>query len=204
MSLTVGYTFIYWSRVVQAGNQVNTTVSMPDPNTGVQTSDNPQFRFHVPPRAKETEYRQAVSDWHAARAVVWADAMFQSPGRDSKTSEASITARFLAVARFSAPNPFVRLIGKEEGRVQELSRLSGRMSRQTLFMWLKCSINVFHLLSGVGHLRNPFYQLPGIDTRSIVNESGAVKRTGLHVECPGLAPSPANAIYSEPGSPCLD
>ena len=28
-----------------------------------------------PPRAKDNEYRQAVADWHAARAAVWADAI---------------------------------------------------------------------------------------------------------------------------------
>ncbi|GFG55760.1 precorrin-6A synthase (deacetylating) [Mycolicibacterium agri] len=28
-----------------------------------------------PPRAKDTDYRQAVADWHAARAAVWAEAI---------------------------------------------------------------------------------------------------------------------------------
>jgi precorrin-6A synthase len=38
----------------------------------------PGYRFVEladPPRAKDTEYRQAVSDWHSARAAVWADAI---------------------------------------------------------------------------------------------------------------------------------
>jgi precorrin-6A synthase len=38
----------------------------------------PGYRFVEladPPRAKDTEYRQAVSDWHAARAEMWADAI---------------------------------------------------------------------------------------------------------------------------------
>ncbi|OBA94328.1 precorrin-6A synthase (deacetylating) [Mycobacteriaceae bacterium 1482268.1] len=38
----------------------------------------PGYRFVElvdPPRAKDTEYRQAVTDWHAARAEVWADAI---------------------------------------------------------------------------------------------------------------------------------
>ncbi|OBK74885.1 precorrin-6A synthase (deacetylating) [Mycobacterium sp. 1274761.0] len=38
----------------------------------------PGYRFVEltdPPRATDTEYRQAVADWHAARAAVWADAI---------------------------------------------------------------------------------------------------------------------------------
>jgi precorrin-6A synthase len=38
----------------------------------------PGYRFVEladPPRAKDAEYRQAVSDWHSARAAVWADAI---------------------------------------------------------------------------------------------------------------------------------
>lgn len=38
----------------------------------------PGYRFVEltdPPRAKDGEYRRAVSDWHAARAAVWADAI---------------------------------------------------------------------------------------------------------------------------------
>jgi precorrin-6A synthase len=37
----------------------------------------PGYRFvelDDPPRGKDTEYRQAVSDWHSARAALWADA----------------------------------------------------------------------------------------------------------------------------------
>jgi precorrin-6A synthase len=38
----------------------------------------PRYRFVEladPPRAKDGDYRQAVSDWHAARAAVWAEAI---------------------------------------------------------------------------------------------------------------------------------
>lgn len=38
----------------------------------------PRYRFVAladPPRAKDGEYRDAVADWHAARARVWADAI---------------------------------------------------------------------------------------------------------------------------------
>ena len=38
----------------------------------------PGYRFVEladPPRAKDADYRQAVADWHAARAAVWADAI---------------------------------------------------------------------------------------------------------------------------------
>ena len=38
----------------------------------------PGYRFVEladPPRAKDTDYRQAVADWHSARAAVWADAI---------------------------------------------------------------------------------------------------------------------------------
>lgn len=38
----------------------------------------PGYRFVEladPPRAKDAEYRQAVADWHSARAAVWADAI---------------------------------------------------------------------------------------------------------------------------------
>jgi precorrin-6A synthase len=38
----------------------------------------PGYRFVEladPPRAKDTEYRRAVADWHTARAAVWADAI---------------------------------------------------------------------------------------------------------------------------------
>jgi precorrin-6A synthase len=38
----------------------------------------PGYRFVAladPPRAKDGDYRQAVADWHAARARVWADAI---------------------------------------------------------------------------------------------------------------------------------
>jgi len=38
----------------------------------------PGYRFVElpdPPRAKDGDYRQAVADWHAARAAVWADAI---------------------------------------------------------------------------------------------------------------------------------
>ena len=38
----------------------------------------PGYRFVEltdPPRAKNTDYRQAVADWHSARAAVWADAI---------------------------------------------------------------------------------------------------------------------------------
>jgi precorrin-6A synthase len=38
----------------------------------------PGYRFvelEDPPRAKDTEYRQAVAEWHSARAAVWADAI---------------------------------------------------------------------------------------------------------------------------------
>jgi precorrin-6A synthase len=38
----------------------------------------PGFRFVTlvdPPRAKDGDYRQAVADWHAARAQVWAEAI---------------------------------------------------------------------------------------------------------------------------------
>jgi precorrin-6A synthase len=40
--------------------------------------ENPGYRFVEladPPRAKDGDYRQAVNDWHAARAEVWARAM---------------------------------------------------------------------------------------------------------------------------------
>jgi precorrin-6A synthase len=40
--------------------------------------EQPGYRFVEladPPRAKDTDYRQAVADWHAARAAVWADAI---------------------------------------------------------------------------------------------------------------------------------
>ncbi len=45
----------------------------------------PGYRFVEltdPPRAKDTDYRQAVTDWHAARAVVWADAIERELGAD--------------------------------------------------------------------------------------------------------------------------
>ena len=38
----------------------------------------PGYRFVEltdPPRAKDSDYRQAVADWHSARAAVWADAI---------------------------------------------------------------------------------------------------------------------------------
>ena len=38
----------------------------------------PGYRFVEladPPRAKDTDYRQAVAEWHSARAAVWADAI---------------------------------------------------------------------------------------------------------------------------------
>jgi precorrin-6A synthase len=38
----------------------------------------PRYRFVTladPPRAKDGDYRQAVTDWHAARARMWADAI---------------------------------------------------------------------------------------------------------------------------------
>jgi precorrin-6A synthase len=35
-----------------------------------------------PPRAKDGEYRQAVADWHSARAAVWADAFERELGTD--------------------------------------------------------------------------------------------------------------------------
>jgi precorrin-6A synthase len=38
----------------------------------------PGYRFVElvdPPRAKDTDYRQAVADWHSARAAVWAEAI---------------------------------------------------------------------------------------------------------------------------------
>ena len=40
--------------------------------------DAPGYRFVAlpdPPRAKDGEYRQAVTDWHGARARIWADAI---------------------------------------------------------------------------------------------------------------------------------
>lgn len=43
----------------------------------------PGYRFVEladPPRAKDTEYRQAVAQWHAARAAVWADAIERELG----------------------------------------------------------------------------------------------------------------------------
>lgn len=45
----------------------------------------PGYRFVEltdPPRAKDTEYRQAVTDWHAARAAVWAEAIERELGPD--------------------------------------------------------------------------------------------------------------------------
>jgi precorrin-6A synthase len=45
----------------------------------------PGYRFVEltdPPRAKDTEYRQAVTDWHAARARVWAEAITRELGPD--------------------------------------------------------------------------------------------------------------------------
>src|SRR6478736_999166 len=35
-----------------------------------------------PPRARNGEYRQAVADWHAARALVWAEAIERELGPD--------------------------------------------------------------------------------------------------------------------------
>jgi precorrin-6A synthase len=45
----------------------------------------PGYRFVElpdPPRAKDGDYRQAVTDWHAARAVVWARAIEAELGPD--------------------------------------------------------------------------------------------------------------------------
>lgn len=45
----------------------------------------PGYRFVEladPPRAKDGDYRQAVSEWHAARAAVWADAFERELGPD--------------------------------------------------------------------------------------------------------------------------
>ena len=45
----------------------------------------PGYRFVAladPPRAREGDYRQAVTDWHAARARVWADAIDAELGPD--------------------------------------------------------------------------------------------------------------------------
>jgi precorrin-6A synthase len=45
----------------------------------------PGYRFVEladPPRAKDTDYREAVTDWHAARADVWADAIDRELGPD--------------------------------------------------------------------------------------------------------------------------
>ena len=42
------------------------------------SSGEPGYRFVEladPPRAKDTDYRQAVAEWHSARAAVWADAI---------------------------------------------------------------------------------------------------------------------------------
>jgi precorrin-6A synthase len=47
--------------------------------------ERPGYRFVEladPPLAKDTEYRQAVTDWHAARAAVWADAIERELGSD--------------------------------------------------------------------------------------------------------------------------
>ncbi len=47
--------------------------------------DEPGYRFvelEDPPRAKDTEYRQAVSNWHSARAALWADAFERELGPD--------------------------------------------------------------------------------------------------------------------------
>lgn len=45
----------------------------------------PGYRFVEladPPRARNGEYRQAVADWHAARALVWAEAIERELGPD--------------------------------------------------------------------------------------------------------------------------
>ncbi|MGZ6779371.1 MAG: precorrin-6A synthase (deacetylating) [Mycobacterium sp.] len=45
----------------------------------------PGYRFVEladPPRARDGEYRQAVADWHAARALVWAEAIERELGPD--------------------------------------------------------------------------------------------------------------------------
>jgi precorrin-6A synthase len=45
----------------------------------------PGYRFVEltdPPRATDTEYRQAVIDWHSARAAIWADAFERELGPD--------------------------------------------------------------------------------------------------------------------------
>jgi precorrin-6A synthase len=45
----------------------------------------PGYRFVAladPPRAKDGEYRQAVADWHAARARIWAEAIETELERD--------------------------------------------------------------------------------------------------------------------------
>ncbi|SEH65336.1 precorrin-6A synthase (deacetylating) [Mycolicibacterium rutilum] len=45
----------------------------------------PGYRFVAlpdPPRAKDGDYRQAVADWHAARARMWADAITAELGPD--------------------------------------------------------------------------------------------------------------------------
>ena len=45
----------------------------------------PGYRFVElcdPPRAKDGDYRQAVADWHAARALVWAEAIESELARD--------------------------------------------------------------------------------------------------------------------------
>jgi precorrin-6A synthase len=45
----------------------------------------PDYRFVAlpdPPRAKDCDYRQAVADWHAARAQIWAQAIETELGPD--------------------------------------------------------------------------------------------------------------------------
>ena len=45
----------------------------------------PGYRFVEladPPRATDAEYRQAVTDWHAARAALWAEAFERELGQD--------------------------------------------------------------------------------------------------------------------------
>lgn len=47
--------------------------------------ERPGYRFVElpdPPRARDGDYRQAVSDWHAARARIWADAIATELGPD--------------------------------------------------------------------------------------------------------------------------
>jgi precorrin-6A synthase len=68
----------------------------------------PGYRFVElpdPPRAKDTDYREAVSDWHAARARIWATAIATELGPDGVGAFLAWGTRRCTTARCASSMP---------------------------------------------------------------------------------------------------